>query len=148
MRPVLVALALACAAPPATAEIAVRWSEGRLAVENRSGCDAGPFEFILDLRLAAPRLRFGVPPFATESGAEWIAATTTPGSGAMVLTVALRDLPAGAGLSLALAVEDAKGRPAAALAGAVAAVAFGYERTDAALDASGAAILRGFGCLG
>ncbi len=144
----LLAACLAAAPLSAGAEISVRWAEGRLALENRSRCDAGPFEFILDLRIAKPRLRFGAPAFTAEEGAGWIAATTPPGSGAMVLTVALRDLPAGERIALALDVEDAKGAPAAALSGAVAAVAFGYERSDAPLDAEGAATLRGFGCLG
>lgn len=141
-------------ARPAAAEIVVTLEPGggRLVVENASGCDAGPFEFIFDLRLAGRGARFAAPetgaPFAVEEGERFVAAAAHSGSNGTVLTLALNDLPAGARLALSLDLADRRGAWPADLSGAVAAVAFRHERTDAALGAEGVARLRGFGCLG
>ncbi len=153
MRRALLPLLL-LAAGPAAAEIVVTLEPGggRLTVENASACDAGPFEFIFDLRLAGRGARFAAQearaPFSVEEGAGFVAAAAHSGSDGKVLTLALNDLPAGARLAVALDMVDRRGARPADLSGAVAAVAFRHERTDAALGAEGVARLRGFGCLG
>ena len=141
-------------AAPAAAEIVVTLAPGggRLLVENAGGCDAGPFEFIFDLRLAGRGVRFARAeagaPFRVEEGAGFVAAAAHSGSDGKVLTLALNDLPAGGRLALTLAMQDRRGAVPTDLAGAIAAVVFRHERTDAPLGPEGVARLKGFGCLG
>ncbi|MFN3259536.1 MAG: hypothetical protein ACE37J_03155 [Pikeienuella sp.] len=150
MRALLPLLLLA--AQPAAAEFRVTLANGeaaRLELVNEADCATGPFEFMLDLRLAGRGARFAAEPaFRAEAGGERIAAAAPLGSDGRVLTLALADLPPGGSLVLTLPMEDGRGAPLRDLSGAVAAVVFRSERNDGEFGPEGAVRLAGFGCAG
>ncbi len=151
MRPLAILLALLPGWAAAEMRVSLR-SEGeaaRLELVNEASCATGPFEFMLDLRLAGRGARFAADPaFRAEAGGDFIAAAAPLGSDGRVLTLALADLPPGGALVLSLPMEDGRGGPLRDLSGAVAAVVFRSERNDGAFGPGGAVRLAGFGCAG
>jgi hypothetical protein len=118
MKPLL-AIAL-LAASPATADIAITFSEGapkdRFSFTNEGTCDIGPSTLTLDLGGSAAGLIFdtsasgaGVEvfqPFETVAGGEVIAEVSKVMDGDTQVTMSLRGLPPGATLAFTVDVDD------------------------------------------